>query len=811
MKALTLALALFLTLNSQAAPLVASDWPSDLYDRLRTDIANEIDHAGADLQESVFESLSDISLLSIQDDQFRLAVDVERKVYKNYDLLNSYTVIDFMRVPLTWPIPLGESVQVGAAGLQFQLGLTLTPELMNIRQVLPADFDQLEHPGELQVLLSDQVQNLDSAQILPPARDIYPWNSHNPLTRARYSQFWNLFTGPLKLPLSAERFRERLKHGEIVSYALKGRIELGASVGWSAIHIPGLDEVTPGIGLSTYLDGVHRLSIMKESDEIALVKVTRTRSKGQGLSVGATHPDHVLFEGVVVLGSRLGEIDAEVVPFSFSAHQSEFESFDVTYRYDLTTSDGVAAYERAVLGRLALSDSLAAQNLGVEKVLTRTQDGSSHTRTHKMVLSFLAERSHSVSESAVIAKVTLADGKQVILHRASSTNVRTRASILGHKEIKSYAFKATLDEELFAQGDQGLVLRIEGKIEDNRTRASEIYRYMKEMETLAGQPQFFPRPPQEIPCHDSDCGRSEMASYGESSFYFRLGVTRTQIERFIATPKAQMWPALERAFGVERGAWSSLWRRMWYGTVRSPILASNLPLGLIDLHIKAGSKLVRAKAFQRDWLKLQEIYFQKEGESLIVSELAALFTSHYFSYELARVLRVVLEDEQLSYYLAGNVSQLFGHLSRSGVELAPLDATYDALDRQINFDRVGGRDLVDQNYQIKELKLARVDADTFQLTFELPMVPDFLFVSLDRSSNWRSQKNVHKFILANKYGELRKGANTIVIKRDSLTGLAGELAPGLFTYEGEWLTLSLAIGKDSKWGALAQVRDTFAD
>lgn len=797
---------------AHAAP-TPIDWPSDVYDRLRERAGNEWDEAGAELHSSLFESLSDLSLIETSVGPANIELGIERKVFKNYDLLNSYTVIDFMKLPVTWPIPLGDAINVGSSALQFQVGLSLTPELMNIRQVLPKGLETLEDTTKLTVDLKNEIENLnrddsDEHDLFGPIGEIFPWNSDNPLTRARYYKFWNLFTGPLKLPLTASKFKHDLAVGEIISYSLKGRVELGASVGWSAINIPGIDNVTPGVGLSTYLDGSHRISVMREDENHTLIKLTRGRSNGNNASFGATKGKHVLFEGVVVLGARIGEIDADVIPFSFNLHNSDFESFDVTYRYDLESPEGVKAFNNAVFGRFGKSDEFSFKEQGVEKVVTRNQVGHTNAKNHRMVLSFLAERSHTVSESTLVANVTLQGGEQIKLHRASSSNVRVRDTILGHKEVKSYTFKATLDEDLYARGDQGLVLRLEGKIEDSRTRSTELYQYMEEMETLAGQAQFFPRPPKYEPCDKAkeDCQTKKLARYKGTSFYFRLGLTRGQVEKFINTPKEKMWAILERAFGVEEGKWATFWRRAWYGTSRSPLLATNLPLGILDLHIKSGSKLVRAKSFRKDWIELQNLFNNKEKESELVSQLTSLFTSHYFSYELARVLRVVLEDEPVSYYLAGNASRLFGHLSRSGTELDQLDARYEAIDDEINFDSISGRNLVDQNYQVKELKVERVDEDTFNITFELPDVPDYLFVTMARSSNWKPYKELAKFIVANQFGELKKGANTITVKRDSDTGVAGELASKLFELEDDWVTISLALGKDSKWGALSDYR-----
>lgn len=228
------------------------DWPTDLYDRLRERAGNEWDQAGAELHSSLFESLSDLSLIETSLGPVEVELGVERKVYKNYDLLNSYTVIDFMKVPISWPVPLGDAISVGASSLQFQLGLTLSPELMNIRQVLPKGLETLEDTTKLTLGLKDEVAQInsrddDADSLLGPIGEILPWNSDNPLTRARYYKFWNLFTGPLKLPLSATKLKHDLSIGEIMSYTLRGRVELGASVGWSAIKIPGVDNVTPGV------------------------------------------------------------------------------------------------------------------------------------------------------------------------------------------------------------------------------------------------------------------------------------------------------------------------------------------------------------------------------------------------------------------------------------------------------------------------------------------------------------------------------------------------------------------------------------
>src|SRR5690606_7025272 len=113
----------------------------------------------------------------------------------------------------------------------------------------------------------------------------------------------------------------------------------------------------------------------------------------------------------LVLGTRLGEVKAEVVPFSFNVNKGQYSNFDVTYRYDLTTSEGIRAYESAVQGRFKESDQQASLGLGVEKVVARRQRGQGQTESHRMGLSCFSERNHRVSESSMVAYMTLGDGE----------------------------------------------------------------------------------------------------------------------------------------------------------------------------------------------------------------------------------------------------------------------------------------------------------------------------------------------------------------------------------------------------------------
>ena len=477
--------------NSATNPI---GWPAELWDRFSSDIEDELDSQGAKLNASIFESLTDLELykLGFGDNNASLAFKIQRKVYNNHDILDTYTVIDFMRMPLSIPIPisLDDGLNIAGGNVGISLGLNMSLNTTNIRQVLPRGLDKLPSLTELNQQATDLVSlddvnaneaeppqsaSVDDDNDIDPAHEdrlstggfilenlgqVLVWRSQNPLTRARYKRILNLLTHPFRLPLTTKAFN-RLDNGEIVSYALDGSIQLGGSVGWSGIEFVGMEDLSVGLNVSTYLHGGFKISIMKESDTQAQLKVSRRNGDGWAASIGVGAPQHEIFSGVMVLGSNVGRIKESVIPFNLSVNRPQAKSFDVGYRYDLTKEKAKNAYFKACFGRLKLSEDLSQkEDSGVTKVFTREQRTQSENINYRMKLSLFLERGHLTSKRTAQAKITLGDDVHHIF-RATNINSRGYDTIWDDGEQRRYAFNTTVSQEDFdTTWDKGMASKL---------------------------------------------------------------------------------------------------------------------------------------------------------------------------------------------------------------------------------------------------------------------------------------------------------------------------------------------------------------
>jgi hypothetical protein len=827
--------------GSTAAPTTVA-WPSDIMDRISRELEGEIDGVGADLSASIFESLTDIDLFKFDVMDGSGKINIYRKVYDNHDIIDSWTAVDTLRVPISFPVALTDPVSVGSGNFNLNLSVALGVRALNIRQVLPKDFRKLPNLEELKKEVKELIslkKKVESAKekkediadpkpedsdgsVKPSLRGGIIWNSRNPQTRARYSKLLNLLSNPFKIPLTEKRIK-KMPVGEISSYTLDGSIQLGANVGWSATSFIGLDTASVGVGVTTYLSGSFQVSVLKESKRYAKLKVTRRRSHGVSTTLGSVSVRHEVFEGFLVLGHRIGDFRANLVPFSLGFNTNVAKSFDVAYRYDLEDPNGLKAYKRAAFGRLKLSEEYSQARSGVEKIIVRHQREVSHSRSYKMKLSILYERAHYSRDSVAAAVITL-DGEDHHLFRAITDNSKAFDTIWGHKELKRYRFHTTIDGQLWQGPDnKGMSLMVEGTLEDSKTNGKELLRYMHEVETATGIPNIFERAPINEPTPDRclnridnkpviedkkeglaplSCLLPKKTRYGKSSFHFRIGYHRNQLRKFANFPTEKMWPILEKAFKIKAGKWQSARSRFWHFFKRIPLAFLNIPLYLVDGYFKKGGDVIMAKRFFKRWKKLK----RTNDPHKLAKKIAKLFRTVNFSRELVYIIREALKGEEISYFIQAKAKP-FGQFTKQGKNIPKVDTVTQRAQQALDFDRVGSRITVDPEALVGALKIDKDDDDPDKVTirFHLPKEPHFLFFRVDKTSNWGKFKNIFKMVIANK--EIFKpGDNTIVIKREEkLPGLKKTLSEALF--RGKYVTLKMATSRNRQtWGPVSSYR-----
>ena len=571
------------------------------------------------LSASIFDSITDFDLykhkFGPEDKQGKISIGVEREVYNNYDIADTWTVVDFFTVPLTVPLYVSKGYPIGNGTAKLKLQSSITMETFNIRQVYPRDFkgikdnsltsfeDLEKHENkrkDIREAFTKVLEDPDLKGLLFGAREAYKvikdeanqltakdqakfslWDKNNQELNARYSNFWNLLKGPFKIPLGENAYR-RLSKSEVISYSVNGAIELGLSAGFD-LSYGTANTGTTGFGGSVYLLGKYRISILKENNRFAKLKVTRKKEKGRKLFIGSESDDHVLFKGFVIAGKEVLDLTESVIPFEISNGKLKTETFDISYRYDLSKKEAKKAFFKAVRGQLKKSSDLSTiEDSGVEFIVSSDETGHSTFNKKKIEVMFFFEQGNLATNTITKAKFKLPDGTYKMYSAVNYTE-DGYDTLWGHSENKQYKIETTLDPSQFKIKKQGLALRFDALLDDSETNSKEYYRYILEVEEFTGQKELFPRVPIYRPISKEDTQNCKMnfhrgsaagrnckhkkiplANYGDSRFKYTLGFTREQIEEFINYPKDKMWNAIENSFDIEKGDWSTNSSRFFY-------------------------------------------------------------------------------------------------------------------------------------------------------------------------------------------------------------------------------------------------------
>lgn len=806
-------------------------WPSDLLTKLSSQIVDEIDNSSVKLTYAIFDAVVEQELFSKRfDSGLDISAKVDRDIYYNSDIYSSYSVVDFFQIPVSLPLSYSAEIpsNVVSAGISFSTSLNLN--MYNIRQVKPKNLTNIPEINKLSKdvqyhIHEAAVDSSDDDTVREPPRRTINWSQmrryiliddDNPLQTAMYGKLWNLLINPLRLPFTKKNF-EKMSKQEIFSYGLNGTVQLGASTGWSKVVYEGW---TPqfGVGISTYLTGQFRVSIMKEGENQALLKLSKISERGVNGFFGSHDREMTLFKGFSVLSfDEIGKLDVKVIPFAFTANHRVNRTIDVAYRYDLTKPEAWKAYTSATKGMMKRSEDLAKiEGSGVTRAFDRNRVFNESSSSYRMSLFLVFDKVRNTRARFSHAKIRLPQGDYKIFKAVSETSRYYDLLFLG-KEQKSYNFTLTINEEEFYRQRSGYDFRVIMKAFDSQTTGKELRRYIGEVENVTGVSDVFPDVPlyepipegvtlcsavdilETVDRHDEHCYTPKSIDYEQSEFSYRLQFNSKHMQHFLNMTSEELWASLEKGFNVKEGVWSKSWKRIGYQLLRSPLVLLNLPLRLADIHVKEGNKFFAALKFYRNWKRLKKLV----DPNLIVKRFSKLFRVNYYSKEyLYSFIYAVGRSSKMEF--RGKNSNLFGTVSRGNLEHNSLDELAARDEVVFNFDRIGGRDYnIDHNSNLKAFNAKIVDKDNVNITVELgdKLLPKYIYFRLDHVTFF-NYSNLTSGVVLNT-DILKPGKNVIKVNRYDRKGLLGKLARYLFT--GQTVLISVAVGQDgSRWGTLYQ-------
>ena len=730
------------------------------------------------MSDLVFDLIDEITLGRFQWEEGgpSLALKVQRKVFDNHDVINSWTVVDRLKVQGAVPI---FSTQISGGPIGFSIGSSQGIDFLNIRQVMPGDYSGFppvgNQPGEglppeiKEWVDSDQSrwrrvsddQGQDRLALIPEDAEF----------QARFSKYWNLAVFPLRLPLTASSV-ERMSSGEILSYAGEGSVELGPSVGWS--YSDPLLNANAGLSFSTFLRGTFRISVLKEDERFVRVKLSRVGAIGKSMAAGASF-DPTFLDGLFLIKNLSKHI--QVTPFEFKVSDSVSRSFDVGYRYDLENPVGREAYEQAVKGRFAYSDELAIDEsgarlnpaqTGVEKLFSRNAEGRGREKSQRIKIGLFFRRGHTTQLESTLADITLPDGSHKVFTAWVDNSAEWKLFWAFYEKL-THRFVVQVDLDRYARSISDmdvLTLTAEGNIQDSFTGSSEMLDYILEAENSVGKFGIFPRPPIQwksvAPVGISKNRALPLKHLGRSDFFYRIGFNQKQVESFLDVPESQMWGLLEKAFSIVDGRWSNPISRFWHMLSSDVLGLLTLPLFVADAPLRESGIVHNATRIRDRWISAQNSTEIKERAEL----LADMFYDSRHSYELVRLVRAALDQQPVAYTVSG-YSPVFGRIWERGNSELHFDDIATRAQREIDFDRVGARTSNEgADSQVQGLVAQVYGPTRVALSFALAQEPKAIFLELYERGFWdwlpfQSTKKANVLVYNN--GWFKAGSNLMIL------------------------------------------------
>lgn len=782
-------------------------WPAGIWNN----ITNTLDAAGYSLTQILFDNIDQFDQKIFDSQRFRSKLRLKRTVYDNYDVLNSFSVIDYFRLDvdsksLSWQTPiftpnllLGFSFSAGGA-----------TEWTNIRQVKANKYTRLpsiddEYHG---------LQNKDPGGVVNQINTYSDSIFIDPSFRPRTNKLWNLITFPFKLPVNLKRL-SKMKDGELLSYGVSGYVELGPKIGLSSLPVSGPGTVETGAFYRLFLRGHYKITILKENDRFVRVKITRKKEKGQRWGLGSGALNYELFEGLILfegqkLEMNLFGVNASFIPFQFRVEKKYVKSFDIGFRYDLKYPKAQEAFKESLFGSFKKSIDLMdssgddAQEKMIERLFIKDAFAH-HTSINQSLDLKIYKKNVGTRAQSVEAHLTLPDGKHHVFKESKKIQKEWRL-IWGRYEKVNYNYIVSLDKTAFLNGkDNSVQLVVEALIEDSHTTGNEMQSYVNKIKKALGQPDILPHMPAYLPAYTrtlyndgsekiSEHKKMQKARYRKSTFYYGFNINQNQLEKFISTPTDKMWPMLEKAFGVSPGKWSTRAKRIQYRAKNLLSSIANLPLFFANSHLKKGSDVEAARKIWINWKSVHKKYLKDKKKYLAtdidkkIKSLSNVFSTRHYGHELLRLIMIALEDEQLDYFLVAT-NDAFGRISQRGTVTTNPEYLLNLTDENIGFETVAGGFKSNPDILIKNLTSILNPDGSVKFEFELDHEPQILYLKMFKTNRLQKFHVLAELAFRNK-GRFKIGKNSIIVSKDSLDELEYLLGKNLENDNFYSLTLS---------------------
>lgn len=792
-------------------------------------VHEQVDDVSKRIGMSIFEELTRFELFKVENANFSGSIKVQRRLFPNFDIFDSYTVVDTFELPSSIPLPaLIDPTEIipGVLG-GLTVGLYGNMTVTNIRQVSPLKMerlltwaslkDELTHIDPRVREANDEISRLMKKYDLSKKELIKQINETNKNetedndyevqtqlskniianylddseTKARFGKLINVFASPLRLPLSHNGMK-RLTPGEIVSYTANGLVQLSGNIGWS--YGADLPIVGPRgqISAVTYLNGTYRISIMKEDDKHAQVKLTRIGAHGNGVHFYPLLFGYNLFDGIAVMGLSLSK-EVSFAPFRLSLNEARSESFDLVYRYDLTDEDGQECFDQALKGFFACSEEnylLANRNNpSVEKIVSIDSKSKSLWRDTQFELKYLVKRYAKRGKTFTHSKITMPndnlEDETFFVKNGVASREKSWSTIFGTKEAYSHSFKVSLDEVKYEKRDpEGLTIELNFFLQDDSTTGREFNRYTSKLNELVGldgidQSLFEPVPthiPQEVEDKEGNKSTQDFtARYGDTQIFFKFQLNTPQINKFVFQSDLEFQNILDQVYDQN-------------------LKLSSKMQDCGEENCFGGFKFNKAKKMFQAWQALRNSKDLNELHKMLVEFV-------YLEKDPIRVLNMLrwsVPGEDLAFHYNAN-NKIFGNRSDSGKIFFTTDTISGKASAKVNFDTIGPRTKSSADAKVLSLESKRLDNGHIEISFELNSTPKFIFFDLKRHT-LHIRHDETRLILPNK-GRFKEGKNTIILDPYSETKWVRDLSQTM--KNANTFVLSMAISHDeSEWSSL---------
>lgn len=794
-------------------------WPSKMW---RT-IVEGGDQLAYSFIEILYDSINSFNLKISDHNYVRTDLKLKRQVFDNQDVLNSYTVMDYLNFEAkSKNLRLEAPFSMTNASFGVSLGVKGTLEWLNIRQVLASAYSELP--------LISQKYEKDTAELQEQTEAFSPNEFWDPSFRPRTSRLWNMITFPVRIPFTPFQLGQ-MENGELISWSINGYVELGPDVGFRILP----ESLTQNNGNVTayfrnFLKGKYRVTVLKENDRFVRVKLSKEKSYGHRYGIGPTNTNLEIFEGFLIFeGSdfqtRILQQKVSMIPFNFEVKKEYAQTFDVGYRFDLSDPLAHEAFYKSVWGSFYKAYELQGRrnsqnDLIVERLFRKRSQVTTHNSTRKLDLTFFTRNLGKQSQSTK-ARIFLSDGEHLVFKEVTSVDKGWKLA-WGRFEKLNYSFNIALDKTAYLKGKKDTYqLVVEANLQDSHTTGPEMQRYIRTVEQALGNDSLLPDLPAFVPLYmrfntDDDYIYPEnialkLAKYRRSTFYYGFNITQDQIVKFIKTPKEKMWGILEKTFGIPSGKWSTRARRRLYRTKHIFSRIANVPLFLANVHLRKGGDIEAAKKIYNNWVKLQANFLLDENGNEVIDQniekklkiLSNLFEVKHFGHELLRLLLFSLDDSELDYFLVAT-NNSFGRIQQRGKVTTNPEYLLNLTDTAMDFERLAGGFKSNPKLVVKDLKMKVLDNESVKVSFHLNHTPKLIYFKMFKANRFQKYKVIAELVFRNNK-RFKEGYNDFIISKKSIDELSYNLGEPLILKNFYNLTISTSMDRFS-WSKVASKR-----